>query len=252
MSRIASRNLTVEQDGLPGFIAHPDTPGKHPGVMFIHHANGVSSELKIYAAELAAAGCVAVVPSLFQMLEMPGIPGHHGSQPSYIGMGVEAQKQYGDEAFLRVIGAAWQCLTGRADTDAGRCGVIGYCMGGRLAIPFAADTPTLRAMALHYPSIRDEPASAMRPRNAFDLAKTIKCASMVLYGGCDYITPPAIQRRLWESFVANGSALEWHYYSHGNHGFASPDTVGYQPELARSTWPMVGKFLEHHLRHPGC
>lgn len=132
--RIASRNLTVEQDGVPGFIAHPDAPGKHPAVMFVHHANGVSSELKIYAAELAAQGFVAMVPSLFQMLDLPGVPGHHGSPPSYIGKGVEAQQQFGDDAFLGVMRTAWDSLASRADTDATRCGLIAYCMGGRLIL----------------------------------------------------------------------------------------------------------------------
>jgi carboxymethylenebutenolidase len=250
MSRIASRNLTIQEDGIPGFIAHPDEPGKHPGVMFIHHANGVSAELKIYAAELAQAGFVAIVPSLFELLGIQGMPGHHGSPPSYIGRGVEAQNQFDDQAFLRVIDAAWQGLIARNDIDQDCCGLIAYCMGGRLAIPFAVDTPLLRAMALLYPSVRDEPISPRRPRNSFELAKTLKCASMVLFGGCDYIATPAIQHRLWESFVTNGSPLEWHYYSHGNHGFASPDTIGYQPDLARSTWPMVCNFLKHHLRNP--
>lgn len=59
-----------------------------------------------------------------------------------------------------------------------------------------------------------------------------------------------IQLRLWESFAGNGSPLEWYYYSHGNHGFASPDTAGYQPDLARATWPLVVSFLENHLRGP--
>lgn len=61
---------------------------------------------------------------------------------------------------------------------------------------------------------------------------------------------PVIQLRLWESFAGNGSPLECYYYSHGNHGFASPDTAGYQPDLARATWPLVVSFLENHLRSP--
>jgi len=30
---IAARMLTQEQDGIPGYIAHPEGPGQRPGVM---------------------------------------------------------------------------------------------------------------------------------------------------------------------------------------------------------------------------
>ncbi len=75
--------------------------------MFIHHANGVSAELKMAAADLAAAGYAAIAPNLFQMLGMPGTRGLQGAVPSYIGAGTEAQKLR-DDAFLRVMAAAWK------------------------------------------------------------------------------------------------------------------------------------------------
>ncbi|HEY4370890.1 MAG TPA: dienelactone hydrolase family protein [Burkholderiales bacterium] len=237
---VSARRLLVEEDGIPGFIAHPDTPGRHPGIMIIHHANGVTSELKIYAAELARLGFTVIAPSLFDML---GIVANN-----HIGQGIDLQKKFTDPDFLTVIKLGWQHLAARDNVDPEHCGLIAYCMGGRLSIPFAYDTPAVKAMALYYPSIRDEPVTDMRPRHAFNLAKELKCASMVMYGGQDYISTPPVQKRLWESFTANGAPLEWHYYAHGNHGFASPDTVGYQPDLARKNWPLVVEFLQQHLQ----
>ena len=136
------------------------------------------------------------------------------------------------------------------DTDPDRTGVIGYCMGGRLGIPFAADTPKLRALVLYYATIRDEPASPMRPRHSFDTAKLSKCATLVLYGGCDHLTSNQTQLQLWQSFIAGGAPLEWHFFSHGNHGFAGPDSAGFQPELAQRVWPLVTDFLQRVLGEP--
>ena len=60
--------------------------------------------------------------------------------------------------------------------------------------------------------------------DAFKLAKTLACASLVFCGGLDYIATPAIQGPLWQSFIANGRLVEWHFFSDANHGFRHPTT----------------------------
>lgn len=41
---ITLRKLTKEQDGIPGWIAHPDTPGRYPGVLMLHHVPGLTGD----------------------------------------------------------------------------------------------------------------------------------------------------------------------------------------------------------------
>ena len=239
---ITLRKLTQEQDGIPGWIACPNTRGRHPGVMMLHHAPGLTGDYKMNASLLAQLGFTVLVPSVYNMLGVAG--DHHHTR------GAEIQAKYDDADFLRVIGAAWRHLAARPDTDPDRTAVIGHCMGGRLGIPFAADTPQLRALVLYYASIRDEPVSPMRPRHPVDTAKLIKCATMVLYGGSDRLTSNQTQLRLWQSFIAGGAPLEWHYFSHGNHGFAGPDSTEYQHELGQLVWPLVTEFLQRVLCEP--
>ena len=236
---ITLRKLTQEQDGIPGWIAHPNTRGRSPGVMMLHHEPGLTGDYKTNASLLAQLGFTVLVPSVYNMLGVPG--DHHHTQ------GAEIQAKYGDADFLRVIGEAWRYLAARPDTDPDRTAVIGHCMGGRLGIPFAADTPQLRALVLYYASIRDEPVSPMRPRHPVDTAGLIKCATMVIYGGSDRLTSNQTQLRLWQSFMAGGTPLEWHFFAHGNHGFAGPDSAEYQPELGQLVWPLVTGFLQRTL-----
>jgi carboxymethylenebutenolidase len=236
---ITSRRLSKEEDGIPGWIAYPNTRGRHPGVMMLHHAPGLTGDYKINASLLAQLGFTVLVPSVYNML---GVPGDH-----HLTQGAEIQAKYGDADFLRVIGEAWRYLAARPDTDPERTAVIGHCLGGRLGIPFAADTPQLKALVLYYASIRDEPVTPMRPRHSVDSAKLIKCATMVLYGGSDRLTSNQTQLQLWQSFIAAGAPLEWHFFAHGNHGFAGPDSVGYQHELAQLVWPLVTEFLQRVL-----
>ncbi|PYM48520.1 MAG: hypothetical protein DME16_10950 [Candidatus Rokuibacteriota bacterium] len=184
--RVVARRLTLEEDGIPGYVAHPEGGGPRPGVMMVHHAHGVTADYKIDAYQLATLGFNVLVPSLFNMFGVPGT--------NHIGQG--------------------------------------------------ADLPQVRAIVLYYPSVRDEPETSHRPRHAFALARTLRCASLVFCAGKDYIATPAIQGPLWQSFTANGQLVEWHFFSDANHGFRHPDNDGYQPHYADLAWPLVTSFLE--------
>jgi dienelactone hydrolase len=151
---------------------------------------------------------------------------------NHIGMGADLQAKHGDDEFLGKMDEAWHYLTRRMGSDPGRTACIGHCMGGRLLIPFAADHPQVKAIVLYYPSVRDEPETSHRPRHAFKLAPTLKCATLVFAGGLDYIATPAIQAPLWEAFRGNNQPVEWHYFSDANHGFRHPDNAGFQPHYA--------------------
>jgi carboxymethylenebutenolidase len=232
---IDAHMLTLEQDGIPGYAARPSGPGPHPGILMAHHAHGVTADYKIDAYRLAALGFNVLAPSLFNMFGVPGT--------NQIGHGADLQAKHSDGEFLGKLTEAWHYLVERMNSDPGRTAAIGHCMGGRLLIPFAADNRKLRAIVLYYPSVRDEPETSHRPRHAFQLARTLTCASLVFCGGKDYIATPAIQGPLWQSFIANGQPVEWHFFSDANHGFRHPDNDGFQPHYADLTWPIVTDFL---------
>ena len=151
---------------------------------------------------------------------------------------------------MRVIDQGWRFLLAQGNVDPSRVGVAGYCMGGRIGIHFVAATPQVRAFVAYYPSVRDEVPTKIRPRHPCDAARAIKCPSMVLYGGQDGTSTIPVQERVQASFLENGQPLEWHLFPYGNHGFASTESDGYQPELAELVWPLVVKFLGRELGPP--
>ena len=234
--KIVARLVTQEADGIPGYMAHPEGPGVRPGILMAHHAHGVTADYKVDAYRLAQLGFNVLVPSLFNMFGITGT--------NHIGMGADLQAKHSDPEFLVKLDEAWQYLIGPMKSEPQRTAAIGHCMGGRLLIPFAADHPQMRAIVLYYPSIRDEPETSHRPRHAFKLAATLRCASLVFCGGKDFIATPAIQAPLWQSFMANGQLVEWHAFSDANHGFRHPDNDGYQPHYADLVWPLVTSFLQ--------
>ncbi|MCC6473170.1 MAG: dienelactone hydrolase family protein [Burkholderiales bacterium] len=240
--RITTRTYTMERDGISGFLAAPPGAGPRPGVLFIHHASGITAEIHLYAEDLARRGYAAFAVNMFHMLGAKGHDQH--------ALGAQMQKDHEDAAFLRVIGEGWRFLLSQPGVDRSRTGAIGYCMGGRLAIPFAADTPALRAIVCNYPSIRDEQPSEHRPRLGFDTVKELKCATLVFWGGRDAISPPAMQLRVMAGLMGNGAPLEYHFYHDAAHGFFSPDGENHNADVAHRAWPITVDFLERYVDAP--
>jgi carboxymethylenebutenolidase len=242
MSRVITRALKEDNDGIPGYTAFPERGEKGPGLLLIHQHSGLTGYLKTAAYKFAQLGYTTVIPNLYAMLGYPA--------ETHIDKGTEIKNKTADPEFVRVIDQGWRYVCGRNDVDASRVGVIGYCMGGRLGIHFVAATPAARAFVAYYPSVADEPTTRIRPRHPCDAAREIKCPSMVLYGGRDRTSTFPVQQRVMESFYANGQPLEWHFFPFGNHGFASTESDGYQPYLAGLVWPLVTEFLRRELVTP--
>jgi carboxymethylenebutenolidase len=237
---IITRKLTEKEDGLPGYMAHPVRQERGPGILIIH-SSGTIGYLRTEAYKFAKLGYCAVMPELYSLLGFAELSGTLAGKE-------EVQDVKSDEEFVRAIDVGWRYLTNRPDVDPARVAAIGYCMGGRVAVHFVAATPKVKAFVGYYPSIREEPPSKLRPRHPCDVAREIKCPSMILYGGRDHISTPPVQQQIMASFLANGQPLEWHVFPAGTHGFASPESGGgYQPELAELVWPLVAEFLKREL-----
>lgn len=237
--KIVERPLTPEQDSIPGYLAYPERNAQGPALLMVHQNTGVTDYIKIEALKLATLGYTTIVSNLYELLGFPA--------PTHIHTGRETQAKTSDADFVRVIGEGWRFLGSRSDVNPSRIGVIGYCMGGRIAIHFIAATPEVRAFVGYYPTVRDEPPTELRPRPPWEAARDIRCPSIVLYGAHDRVTPIPIQERMWEAFLANGQTLEWHFFPFGGHGFVDPGTAGYYPHAAELCWPLVADFLAREL-----
>src|ERR1043166_1359360 len=172
--KIINRDLSAENDGVPGYVAHPDRKEPGPGIMIVHHHFGVTGHMKANVCNFAKLGYTTIVPDLYKLLGISD--GVH-----------EAQKKTTDGQFCEVLNASWKYLTSRSDVDAKRCAVIGYCMGGPIGIHFVAATPSVRGFVSYYASVREEGPSNLRPRHPNDAARDFKCPSLVFFGGKDHV-----------------------------------------------------------------
>ncbi len=231
---IVNRDLSVEKDGIPGYIAHPNRKDPGPGVLIVHHHYGVTGHMKSTVCNFAKLGYTTIVPDLYKLLgESDGVH--------------EAQKKTTDGQFVEIINRAWRYLTERSDVDGKRCAVVGYCMGGRIGIHFVAATPGVRAFVGYYPSVRDEGPSQLRPRHPSDAVRDFKCPSQIFFGAHDHVASIAVQQRLMAAFQSNGQPLDWHFFHRAGHGFALGDGDSYDPKLAELAWTLVSDFIGREM-----
>jgi dienelactone hydrolase len=100
MSRIITRPLKENEDGIPGYIAFPEREEKGPGLLLIHQHSGLTGYLKTAAYRFAQLGYTTVIPNLYHMLGYPA--------ETHIDKGTEIQNKTPDPEFIRVIDQGWR------------------------------------------------------------------------------------------------------------------------------------------------
>ncbi|MDX1889429.1 dienelactone hydrolase family protein [Mycolicibacterium sp. 050158] len=108
-----------------GYLSVPDGPGPWPGVVIVHDALGLTTDVKRIADRMAGAGYLTIVPALY----------HRGFRPRCVVATLRALSTGRGVAVDDVI-AARQYL---ADDDrcTGKVGAVGFCMGGGFCLLLA-------------------------------------------------------------------------------------------------------------------
>lgn len=194
--------------------------GGWPAVVAIHDLLGFSSDIRRIARRFADAGYAALAPALFDGAGAPVLCVARTLRDSTRGHG---------PAFAR-LDAARAFLGARADVDARRIGVTGFCMGGGFALYWAAGGG-LQACAPFYGNV---------PEGADRLARV--CPVVASFGDLD---KPFVEqgRRLRRHLEQLGVAHDVKIYEGVGHSFMNDHGTGLLTRLGRHT-PMHAAFDE--------
>ncbi|MFN2448707.1 MAG: dienelactone hydrolase family protein [Candidatus Baltobacteraceae bacterium] len=214
---------------VPVYAAHPQSGGSAPGIVVVQEWWGLIDEIKGRADALAACGFRAVVPDLFR-----GRKAAVGGEANHLMEGLNFQ-----DAFSQDVRGALLHLK----NDGAKAGVLGYCMGGALALLAAMHVPEDDASVVFY---------GMPPAQAGDPG-AIKIPVQLHFGTADEFYARDAVERLEGNLKAGGVPYEMHWYEGAGHGFCNPNQPGesglgnYDGKAARLAWERTVAFLTRTL-----
>jgi carboxymethylenebutenolidase len=220
--------VPVTDGHLPAYYARPAKGRDFPIILVNEEIFGVHEHIKDVCRRLAKDGYLAVateyyarIADLSKMTDVPTII-------------KEVISKKPDAEYMTDLDAtaAWAA---KNKGDMHRLGVTGFCRGGRQTWLYAAHNPRLRAAVAWYGPIKG-PTSAIQPHTVLDIAATIKCPLLGLYGGQDKSIAVADVRAAEAEAKAAHKTVEIVIYPDAPHGFNADYRPSYRATDAIAGW----------------
>ena len=210
--------------GVPSYLAVPAGSGPWPGVVVVHDALGMTTDLRHQADWLAAHGFLAAAPDLY----------HRGGRLSCM---VRTLRSFaaGEGAAFDDLEAVRAALADRDDCT-GRVAIIGFCMGGGFAMALAP-TGRYAAASANYGTADDRTMEALADA----------CPVVASYGGRDRSLRGAAEK-LDALLTVHGVPHDVHEYPDAGHGFLNDHGRGEVPLWAS----LAGRYARTGYHEPSA
>lgn len=210
-----------------GYLATPPS-GSGPGIVVIQEWWGLVPHIRDVCDRFAAEGFVALAPDLYR--------GKTASEPDEAQKTMMAMRM--DQAGKDMSGAVDEVA--RRSSGAG-VGVVGYCMGGGLALVLACQRPDVVKACVPYYGVIPWPEA--QPDYA-----AMTAAVQGHYATHDDFAGPEAARSLEGELKALGKQAEMFIYPDTNHGFFNDSRPGQHDAAASGeAWERTLAFLHAQL-----
>lgn len=209
-----------------GYLALPPG-GSGPGVVVLQEWWGLVPHIKTVTDRFAEAGFVAIAPDLYD--------GETTTSPDEAGRLFMALNI---EQTARKLEETLQYLQSHPAVMGDRLGVVGFCMGGQLALLAATLSQRVGAVVDFY---------GIHPNVQPDFSK-LRAPVLGIFGENDGFVTPEVVRSLEAAIQQAGGSIETHTYSGADHAFFNdtrPEV--YQPDAAADAWDKTLSFLRREL-----
>lgn len=211
-----------------GYLTKPEggpSGKKHPGVIVLQEWWGLVGHIKHVADRFADAGYVALAPDLYH--------GESTKSPDDAGKLMMALNIERAETDLR---GAVDYLAGNASGD--QVGIVGFCMGGQLALFAASKNARIGACVDFY---------GIHPNVKPDYAQ-LKAPVLGLFAEKDGFVNPEVVHELEDTLQNAGVTTDFNIYPGVDHAFFNDERDVYDLAAATDAWTRVQDFFGKYLK----
>jgi carboxymethylenebutenolidase len=223
-------NYPVNGGTSEGYLATPAS-GKGPGAIVIQEWWGLNDQVKGVADMFAREGFVALAPDFYHG------KGAKIGEPDQAGKLMMEMQQAGTAAKDGKAAATY--LKSRPEVTSAKLGVIGFCMGGLLALLTAGEAPGLIGAVVDCYGV-----GASKPN--YGALRGVPV--LAIFGGKDHATSdalPGLERALKDA----GASFTKHVYPNADHAFLNEQRKDvYRPDDAKDAWSKIIPFLKSSVR----
>nr|WP_313659066.1 dienelactone hydrolase family protein [Achromobacter ruhlandii] len=216
---ITTREVTIASHDGQSFSAYLAVPaaGHGPGLVLCQEIFGINDFMRRTAQALAEEGYVVLAPDLFWR-QQPGIQLTDG--PADMPRAFELYQRFDVELGVKDIASTLTALRALPEQQGG-AGVLGYCLGGKLAYLAACRTDADVAIGYYGVGIEDslEEAANLRGRLVLHIAEQ------------DGFCPPPARQRILEALGGKAN-VELYVYPGMDHAFARTGGAHYDKPSA--------------------
>lgn len=212
-------------------VGEPVSPVRG-GIVVLHEARGVTDTVRGLVSGLAADGWLAVAPHLYHRDGADEVDGDDGQVQQQV-------DRLDGEQVMADTDTAFGWLAER-DIASDRMGVIGFDLGGSVALLVAAQRTLGAAVTVAGEGIADNPSSGLLP--LVDAAPGLTCPWLGIYGeNTEGERDPEIEQ-LRDAAAKSEQATDLVVYPRTGYRFDS------DPDAAADAWQRTLNWFDSHLR----
>lgn len=211
-----------------GYLAVPDSPGKHPGMVVIHEDWGLTDWVKGQTRKLAENGYAAIAVDMY-----------HGKVAFDPEFAYELMVSVSPERALRDMEAALHFLAAQPGVNKEKIGSIGWSAGGKWSLLLAENDQFLAGCVINYAPVPSDSAEI----------QNIRAPVLAIFGSEDRSTPPGDVEAFGNAMESAHKSIEIKVYPGASHAFENSDNkLGYREGAAEDAWERTVTFLNEHLK----
>ncbi len=221
-----ARTRIPKEAQVEGLQFWPQEKGTYPGLVLLHEWWGLNSQIKDLATHLACEGYAVLLPNLYVR--------QGGMVTANAEVAAALMSRIKESELLQDINSCCEFLNTRDHVKRNVHGVIGFGMGGSLAIRFACQRKRLRAAVAFYGKMVTPPT----------VLKELQCPLLYHRPGADEWVIAEEVEQLRQTAKDYEKQVEIRTYEDAPHAFCNEtrkDT--YRPEAALAAWEATVAFL---------